>query len=414
MQRLRHVHQLAMSYLVYPSATHRRFEHSLGVMELATRIYETVTAKEHRHPEIAALLPELADDDKVRYWRTVVRMAALFHDVGHLPFSHAGEDLLPEGKSHEDLTQQVIESAEMVDIWKHLPLHPDPVDISKIALGPEKFDGKLTDWERIVSEIVTGDVLGADRMDYLLRDAHHTGVTYGHYDHLRLLDGIRILPQPGESGGSDEGNSGGTVTPALGIEQGTIAAAESLLLARQSMYTQVYHHHVRLAYNRHLQDFLKGWLPGGRFKMDIEEHLGRNDNHVLVAMEEAAGDDSPAGKAAERILKRKHFKRVYTVTPKDRNLEEPLTSVDAMEVLEKGLSNQLGAENIRTFRKSVRGGHLDFPVLIQDGSVLSSLKISEILTNLPEPMIEIIFVEPGLRKEALAWIEKNQASLLPG
>jgi HD superfamily phosphohydrolase len=94
-QRLRDIHQLAMTYLVYPGATHTRFEHSLGVMELASRIFDVVTKPYNvTHDVVRDIIP---DQDSLAYWRTVLRLAALFHDVGHLPFSHAAEkDLLPE------------------------------------------------------------------------------------------------------------------------------------------------------------------------------------------------------------------------------------------------------------------------------------------------------------------------------
>src|SRR5437899_1648279 len=85
-QRLRYIHQLATTYLVYPGATHRRFEHSLGVMELASRIYDVVTSKEIPNAEIEAVLSDVGQRS---YWRRALRMAALCHDIGHLPFSHA-------------------------------------------------------------------------------------------------------------------------------------------------------------------------------------------------------------------------------------------------------------------------------------------------------------------------------------
>ena len=88
-QRLRNIHQLALTYLVYPGATHRRFEHSLGVMEIATRIFDVVTDPENIfHNPVRNIMP---DDDAIRYWRSALRMAALCHDLGHLPFSHAAE-----------------------------------------------------------------------------------------------------------------------------------------------------------------------------------------------------------------------------------------------------------------------------------------------------------------------------------
>ena len=78
-----------MTYLVYPGATHKRFEHSLGVMELATRVYDVITSIENIHDGVKSLLPQLVSNDKKNYWRRVLRVAALCHDMGHLPFSHA-------------------------------------------------------------------------------------------------------------------------------------------------------------------------------------------------------------------------------------------------------------------------------------------------------------------------------------
>src|SRR5438067_8490151 len=88
-QRLRHIHQLALTYLVYPGATHKRFEHSLGVMELAGRVFDVLA--DRATDQIRDLLKPLSNEDELRYWRRVVRMAALCHDVGHLPFSHAAD-----------------------------------------------------------------------------------------------------------------------------------------------------------------------------------------------------------------------------------------------------------------------------------------------------------------------------------
>jgi HD superfamily phosphohydrolase len=90
-QRLRHIQQLALTNLVYPGATHKRFEHSLGVMELAGRVFDVLTS--HELPEkIRRVFPvDLRDEGTRKYWRRVVRLAALCHDIGHLPFSLAAE-----------------------------------------------------------------------------------------------------------------------------------------------------------------------------------------------------------------------------------------------------------------------------------------------------------------------------------
>ena len=120
-QRLRHIHQLALTYLLYPGATHRRFEHSLGVMELAGRVFDVVTDPENIHHEsVREIIPKKFD---LEYWRRTLRMAALCHDLGHLPFSHAAEtELLPSGWDHERFTTELICSDEMRLIWSRMKL----------------------------------------------------------------------------------------------------------------------------------------------------------------------------------------------------------------------------------------------------------------------------------------------------
>src|SRR5438132_12156317 len=90
-QRLRGVHQLAMCFQVYPGATHKRFEHSLGAMEMATRIFDRVIDCRHGDRVYNRIEEEMQAARKAS-WRQVLRVAALLHDVGHLPFSHAAEE----------------------------------------------------------------------------------------------------------------------------------------------------------------------------------------------------------------------------------------------------------------------------------------------------------------------------------
>ena len=85
-QRLRNICQLAFTYFVYPGTTHKRFEHSLGVMELATRIFDSITNEYNIHPKIKKLNLIPSSLKEKLYWRRVLRMAALWHDLGHLPF----------------------------------------------------------------------------------------------------------------------------------------------------------------------------------------------------------------------------------------------------------------------------------------------------------------------------------------
>jgi len=172
-QRLRYIHQLALTYLIYPGATHRRFEHSLGVMELASRIFDVVTRLENVTDEIRGLLPEITDPQALSYWRRVLRIAALCHDIGHLPFSHAAEaELLPAGWDHEHLTREIILGDDLRRLLQKITPPVRPEDVVKLALGPKKAkDLEFTTWETILSEIIVGDAFGADRIDSLLRDS---------------------------------------------------------------------------------------------------------------------------------------------------------------------------------------------------------------------------------------------------
>ncbi|MDD3621547.1 MAG: HD domain-containing protein [Methanofollis sp.] len=301
-QRLRHIHQLALTSLVYPGATHRRFEHSLGVMELATRIYDAVT--EDRCTD--ALEINGAYDQ--RYYRRVLRMAALVHDIGHAPFSHASEDLFPKDWDHEVMTLRLIESEEMERLWKRLKIQAE--DVAKLALGPKYYTKEIfTTTEAVLSEIITGDTFGADRMDYLLRDSHHTGVAYGRFDHHRLIETLRVLPKHYEDGSTE---------PALGVESGGIHSAEALLLARYFMFSQLYFHPIRRIYDLHLKEFLQAWLEGGYFPTEIEDHLGLTDNEVMAAIWKASRDPAlPGHEAAERIVRRTHYRVLYTRNPND-------------------------------------------------------------------------------------------------
>jgi hypothetical protein len=376
-QRLRCIHQLAMTYLVYPGASHSRFEHCLGVMELASRIFDVVTDQRNIHSDVRSCI-YLSGGLEHGYWRRVLRMAALCHDLGHLPFSHAAEDTLPAGWTHEDLSLAIIQSPLMVQIWQDLKISAE--DIGKLAVGSKHYPKPLTDWETLLSEIIIGDAFGADRMDYLLRDSHHAGVSYGHFEHHRLIDTMRILPL----------TENGQILPTLGIEQGGLQSAESLLWARYFMYTQLYFHPVRRVYDFHLKEFLKEWLPNGKFSVDLDAHLCLTDTEVISAMRLAARDESAPGHVpARRILQREHFKRVADITDADRDIDP-----NAAEALSAQLRSEFGNEAVFTDRYTQKGKGIRFPVLTRDGGIEWSTVLSATLKRVPTFTVEYVFVDP--------------------
>lgn len=399
-QRLREIHQLAMTYLVYPGATHKRFEHCLGVMELASRIYDTVTDPDNiHHDSVRALFFEI-NNHQLHYWRTVLRMAALCHDLGHLPFSHGSEELLPPGWRHERLSMEIIRDPIMQLYWGRLKVEAE--DVAKLALGPNeyhKYNGiELSDWETILAEIIVGDVFGADRIDYLLRDSVHAGVGYGRFDHLRLTNTLRILPRTQE----------GSQQPTLGIEEGGLQAAESLLWARYFMYTQVYFHHVRRIYDLHLKEFLQAWLPNGKFSIDIESHLQMTDSEVLAALRKAArSSDEPGHEPAHRICNRHHFRHIY-----QRNTEDQKVSMSSVDQVEHALVSRYGPDNFRRDTYLPSSQQMSFPVFTREGRIQDSLSMSETLSRAPTFTVEYVFVEPRLRDEAKRWFESNRKTII--
>ena len=407
-QRLRHIHQLGLTYLVYPGATHRRFEHSLGVMELAGRIFDVVTKPENLNADVRDVLPEVDNDEMRPYWRRVLRVAALLHDIGHLPFSHAAEkELLPHGTTHEDLTRNIILNSELGQILSD-SLKLRPLNVVKLALGPRKArDLVFTTGEAILAEIIVGDAFGADRMDYLLRDSYHAGVAYGRFDHYRLIDTLRILPA------APLGSSDGAPEPALGILDGGIHSAEAMALARFFMFTQLYFHQVRRIYDIHLRDFLLQTLPGHKYTDTVSEHLQWTDNEVTAAILKAARDPTAAGHdPARRIAKREHFKLLYQRHPDDVKMGGGKINVEPGRAVYDAARAEFGRENVRWDCEPAKGGTPEFPVLPKDGPVASSTTISEPLAHVPAPSFDFVFVEPELHTKARQWLQQKRQEII--
>ncbi|MBI2165751.1 MAG: HD domain-containing protein [Chloroflexi bacterium] len=126
-------------------------------------------------------------DADVERARQLVRLGALLHDVGHTPFSHGPEELLPGKKKHEAFTEKIILKSEISDIIarQRTPFRLTAKEIADVALGSKwRLASDVT--TRVLAELVSGD-LGADRIDYLVRDSLHAGVAYGKFDYPRLI-----------------------------------------------------------------------------------------------------------------------------------------------------------------------------------------------------------------------------------
>lgn len=400
LQRLRDIHQLALTYLVYPGATHRRFEHSLGVMELATRVFDIITAQANRDDRVRDIIPS---KDQLTYWRRVLRMAALSHDLGHLPFSHAAEkELMPDDWDHERMTREIICCDQMkTDAWDQLTQPLKTEDIVRVALGPKSAAGlEFDEWQTILSEIITGDTFGVDRMDYLLRDSLHSGVAYGRFDHYRLIDTLRILPKGGSDDDSEE--------PTLGLDVGGLQSAEALLWARYFMFSQVYCHPVRRIYDIHLKDFLKNWLSDGLFSTDVQEHLAMTDNNVILGIKEAAiRPKHQAYTHAKRIVEREHFRLLYEKNPTDQD-----ENLNATEQVYEAVCEQFGPEKVRRDEYSQKGSSQVFPVKSKDGRIEQSIGLSDTLAKVPIVGVDYVFVDKSIQEDAQKWLKEKRDTVI--
>ncbi len=314
-QRLRRIRQLAWTDYTYPGAMHTRFEHSLGVMHVAGELYDAVTARSHD------LLRSYygPDDEWHERDRVIVRLAALLHDIGHAPFSHAGEDLFPvnpamppnsvTGKparfKHEFYSVALIRSrlAEAIDGSEHNRSEVKAADVADLLDSSVSSRTPAAGRRLLWREMIAGQ-MDADRMDYLLRDSLHTGVDYGRFDWRRLLNTVQAVERP-----SGEGNNG-RLGLRIGISRGGVHAAEALVLARYFMFTQVYFHKTRVAYDCHFRHALKAMLPEGTFPQPDDagllDYLRWDDWRVLGLLAEGNGGDH-----GRRLRDRNHYREVY-------------------------------------------------------------------------------------------------------
>ena len=238
-------------------------------------------------------------------------------------------------------------------------------------------------------------------MDYLLRDAYHTGVAYGRFDHYRLVDTLRILP----SSQSDQKEQ--SLEPSLGVRMGGIQSAEALMLARYLMYSQVYFHPVRRIYDIHLTDFLRDWLDEGVFSTDLSEFLAMSDIEVTVALRKAMRDQGELSHHADRIMRRGHYRRLYAASPEDRKVNP-----EAGEAIFRALGEHFDPEQFRHDRYTQKGGAPDFPVLMDDGALSSSLAVSAVLEHLPIISVDHVFVARSVEEEAQSWLDENRQDVI--
>jgi HD superfamily phosphohydrolase len=388
-QRLRRIRQLAWTDYVFPGAMHTRFEHSVGVMHMATMLYDGVV---ERSGEI--LRSELGyTKEGLRRHKALIRLTALFHDIGHGPFSHAAEELFPfrngrggERYRHEEYSAAIVRR-HFEDTIRNHPLNMNwnfsALDVANLLEGKPEA-GKALFWR----DLITGQ-LDADRMDYLLRDSYHCGVSYGRYDWQRLAHTVIAVP-PTDQGG-----------PRVGVMEGGWHAAEGLIVARYFMFTQVYFHKTRVIYDHHLQGALADLLSGGVFPdpkgRHLEEYLQWDDWRVLGLLQKGKG-----GEHGKRLAGRDHFREVIhtSETPSTDDLEQLVKWREALGDL---LAAEMSAD-----KSWYKAGQADIQIVSQRPKIevepLS--KYSSVVRNMAPIQQVRLYARSEHRADALTRVEQ--------
>ena len=274
-QRLRRIRQLSGAHLIYPGAQHTRFEHSLGVMHIASMAGQVLAEK------------GVVSSDDIQN----LRLAGLLHDIGHGPFSHLFEEIFEEKRkiSHEDLGRDIILKTEIGDIISKNGF--DKKLITKLAFG----DSKL----QFMNEIISG-VLSADIMDYLLRDGYFTGAEHAKIDHHRLTHSLDVYKNK------------------LALDKSSLVNFETMMISRYQMFKAVYFHKTVRAGEVMLleaMDLAEGEL--GLSSMNLDEYLQLSDDVILAKLLNLPEHNSKL-KASKKIatdyLNRNLFKSVFETT----------------------------------------------------------------------------------------------------
>ena len=273
-QRLRRIRQLSGAHLIYPGAQHTRFEHSLGVMHIASMAGHALNEK------------GIVSSDNIQD----LRFAGLLHDIGHGPFSHIFEELLQKRKmSHEDMGRDIILKTQIGDLISANGFNKK--FITELAFGDSKF--------QFMNEIISG-ALSADIMDYLLRDGYFTGAEHAKIDHNRLTYSLDVYKNK------------------LALEKSALVNFETMMISRYQMFKAVYFHKtVRAGEVMLLESMYLAEEELGLSSISLNEYLKLTDEVILSKLLNLPERNSKlriAKKIATDYLNRNLFKSVFEVS----------------------------------------------------------------------------------------------------
>jgi HD superfamily phosphohydrolase len=303
-QRLRGIRQLGFSHLPFPGATHTRYNHSLGVMHLVGRAFDACFRDK-----------PFANREVKQAYRHCVRLAALCHDLGHAPFSHAAEFAMPplraldircynpeavahridERATHEDYTVAILTQSSMADVIRQNfgfePEHVARLVSHEVKIDDDFFVHQGFDLRYLMSQLISSD-LDADRLDYLVRDSYFTGAQYGQTDvHWLISNMTRHVDERGRV--------------SLAIDRRALYAFDDFMIARFHMFVMVYFHQKSVAYEEMLKLYIQS--SGCQYELppDLEAYRRTDDAQLMAHLR---GSDN---EWARRIVEYRPLKAVF-------------------------------------------------------------------------------------------------------
>ncbi len=272
-QRLRNIKQLGFSEYVFPGATHTRYIHSIGVMNVSTLVFNNLF-KDQNSKDILRLKESL-------------RLGCLLHDIGHAPLSHSTESVMPmvsalklpkqfvgreRQASHEDYTIKSIVDSSFTDAFKGVTKEfgIDPKAIAELVIGetanPAYFTVNGINYFPLLHQLVSSE-MDCDRMDYLLRDSYFCGVSYGKFDLDWIIDNLKVCVENNEA--------------YLGISERAISTFDDFLLSRFHMFMMVYFHYRAVCLEQMLMRYFQSGTDEYAIPADIEAYLEHDDAYLM-------------------------------------------------------------------------------------------------------------------------------------
>ncbi len=302
-QRLRNIKQLGFSEYIFPGATHTRLLHSIGVMNVGTRAFDSLFRDKLNNRESLRL-------------KETFKLACLLHDIGHAPLSHTTETVMPNlfalniptkflnekdrqknrRATHEDYTIKSIADSSFAHSFKRVEKDYGITrrHIADLIRGstndPSYFTLQGINYFPILHQLVSSE-LDCDRMDYLLRDSYFCGVSYGSFDLDWLIDNLEVCIENKQA--------------FLGISERAIITFDDFLLSRYHMFVMVYFHYRAVCLEQLLHKYFESSPKEYQIPADIEQYIEHDDYYLMKILRNS---QSPY---AQAIVKNKIPSKIY-------------------------------------------------------------------------------------------------------